>query len=138
MQNVTNNETFETNENLTELSRIAQSLSDKAETIREAVASVDEGKPMDKALYLLSDEHCDLCFELDALDEALELGYVQEKTDAIISVAGVASMLNHYADHDGSVTMGAAQAHQMADTLMRAAKTMDNHANRCTLFGGMA
>ena len=138
MQNVTNSETFEANENLAELFRIAHSLSDKAETIREAATSVHEGKPMDEALYLLSDEYCDLVFDLDALDEALGLGCVQEKTDAIISVAGVASMLTHYADHDGCVTMGAAQARQMADTLMRAAKTMDNHANRCTLFGGMA
>lgn len=146
MQNVTNNEIieanekivkldiFEENEALAELSRIAQALSDKAETIREVVGRVDEGEPMDEAVYLLSDEYCDLLFDIDALDEALDLGYAQEKADAIISVAGVATVLSNYADHDGSVTMGAAQARQMAKTLMQAAKTMDNHANRSTLF----
>lgn len=108
---------------------------DGAKVSAEKIAdALDAGEP--NATFELHDTIVNLQFDLDEMDECFGLGGVEAKRNAILAVAGVASVL---AAHQGAgASLAASQAVQMASALTAAAKDLDNYANRATLYGGVA
>lgn len=84
----------------------------------------------------VSDLCVGLAYDADDLDDAFGVGYAEEKSKAIIAVAGVAALLGDLASKNTSVNVSAAQMRQMSGVLLDAARDLDALANRSTLLCG--
>ncbi len=109
-----------------------------AEELAKAAQMHREGKPEAEASFSLSDVHAELSFDLDDLDEIAGLGYTVEKNSAILSVIGVASTLSYLSENIDHASIGRMLLAKLSEALTASARTLDEYANRCDLYGGLA
>lgn len=114
------------------ISRIGECLG----SLERASDALQAGVPAPDGFMSASDVVVELSFSADDVDEVFGGETVSEKRDAIMAVSGAAHILQVFANSEAAETMSRAQAGQLAASLSKAAKIIDTHANRATLYGG--
>lgn len=119
------------------LEAIAKRLEEYANSLRGCADALRSGEDERDATFDAVDIVSELAFDTDELSKTLGLGYVEEKSGAILLIAGTAHALRTVADTSGDASITAEQAKQMSRHLAKAAMVLDSHANRCGIYGGI-